>query len=237
MKVAILHWGKLNKTVCFTETYKSHKTFMYEIFDKNNITYDIFIHSWADNITEGELQNIPIKKMVLDDQSKVIDNIDKCFSDYFYEDVYKENGGDSLHEWVPDMVKRCLYGLESKKRVTHICNNGTEEYDYVIYLRPDIILTSYFPCEIFNKIIKDTICVLPNHWGGKEVFGINNVFAITRFDESDRFGTMIDTAKWYRKNVGRLAAEHFFGWIVKNKFKYIITCDTIHGNLRGTFTF
>jgi hypothetical protein len=221
-RVAICHWG-LTRTLEIT--YETHKKHLYDLLEKNNIEYDKYLHTWnhlTNTITDFNKFNF--KNFIIEDQTDVINDIEKNFSDYWYEHIYKQMHGDSYYEWLPNMVKNHLYGMNSVKRVTQMCIDSGIKYDYIIYMRPDCILFSDVPCDFIN--IDDNSIVVPReHWGSKNMFGINEVITIVPFNKCKNFGFRIDETKYYRKNIGRLAGEHYLGWIVQKYFTNIIYSD------------
>jgi hypothetical protein len=114
--------------------------------------------------------------------------------------------------------------MNSLKRVTQMCIDSGIKYDYIIYMRPDCILFNDVPLDFIN--IDDNSIVVPReHWGSKNMFGINEVITIVPFNKCKNFGFRIDETKYYRKNIGRLAGEHYLGWIVQKYFTNIIYSD------------
>jgi len=156
-RVAICHWG-LTRTLEIT--YETHKKHLYDLLEKNNIEYDKYLHTWihpTNMITDFNKFNF--KNFIIEDQKDIINDIEKNFSDYWYENVFKENRGDSYKEWFPNMVKTHLYGMNSVKRVTQMCIDSGIKYDYIIYMRPDCILFSDVQCDFIN--IDDNSIVVP----------------------------------------------------------------------------
>lgn len=221
-RIAICHWG-LTRT--FEITYETHKKHLYDLLEKNNIEYDKYLHTWI-HLTNiiTDFNKFNFKNFIIEDQTDVINDIEKNFSDYWYEHIYKQMGGDSYEEWLPNLVKTHLYGMNSLKRVTQMCIDSGIKYDYIIYMRPDCILFNDVPLDFIN--IDDNSIVVPReHWGSKNMFGINEVITIVPFNKCKNFGFRIDETKYYRKNIGRLAGEHYLGWIVQKYFKNIIYSD------------
>ena len=221
-RIAICHWG-LTRT--FEITYETHKKHLYDLLEKNNIEYDKYLHTWI-HLTNiiTDFNKFNFKNFIIEDQTDVINDIEKNFSDYWYEHIYKQMGGDSYEEWLPNLVKTHLYGMNSLKRVTQMGIDSGIKYDYIIYMRPDCILFNDVPLDFIN--IDDNSIVVPReHWGSKNMFGINEVITIVPFNKCKNFGFRIDETKYYRKNIGRLAGEHYLGWIVQKYFKNIIYSD------------
>jgi hypothetical protein len=220
--VAILYWGK---TRTFGHTFPSHKKHIFDVLDNKNITYDKYMHTWAERDNDINFyEQFNFKKIEIEDQSNLINEINDNFSEYWYEQLYNLHGKSSLDEWCPNMVKRGLYGLTSKKYVTQLCIESGIKYDLIFYIRPDIMFYTDLE-DSFINISTDTIVVPRLHWGGIERFGINDTFAILNFYKAKEFGFCIDETKYYRKYIGRIAGEHYIGYIVQKYFKNIIYSD------------
>jgi len=221
-RIAICYSG-LTRT--FSITYETHQKYLYDLLEKNNIGYDKFLHTWqhpTNNITNYEQFNF--KNFIIEDQTDVINDIDNNFSEYWYKHIFDKNGGDSYEEWLPDRLKTFLYGMTSLKRVTQMCIDSGIKYDYIIYMRPDCILFGDVPFNFIN--MDDNSIVIPReHWGSKNLFGVNDVIDIVPFNKCRNFGFRIDETKYYRKNIGRLGGEHYVGWIVQKYFTNIIYSD------------
>jgi predicted Zn-ribbon and HTH transcriptional regulator len=54
-----------------------------------------------------------------------------------------------------------------------------------------------------NRKENETIVALRKHWGGIDMFGINEIFAIAPFSKCREYGFRFDETKYYRKYVGR----------------------------------
>jgi hypothetical protein len=172
-----------------------------------------------------------LKKIEIEYQCGLINEINESFSEYWYEDLYNKYGANSLKEWDPNMLKRGLYGLTSKKNVTRLCIESGIKYDFVLFVRPDLRFYTDLKCDFINIDI-DSIIVPRRHWGGIESFGINDTFAILNFCKAKDFGFCIDETKYHRKYIGRIAGEHYIGYIVKKYFKNIIYSDIEFNILR-----
>ena len=221
-RVAVCHWG-LTRT--FSGVYETHQKHLYAILDKNNVQYDKYLHTWihpTNNITDYAPYNFTSHEV--EDQTELIQNIDTNISDYWYKHIFDSHGGDSPYEWLPTMLKNSLYGMASLKRVTQMCIDSGIKYDYIIYIRPDCILYSDIDCD-FITMDEDTIVVPREHWGGIDMFGINEILIITPFSKCREYGFRFDETKYYRKYVGRIAGEHYVGWIINKYFKNIVYTD------------
>ena len=135
----MLFWNdKINRFV-----YKSHHKNVFDIFKKNNIDLDIYMHTWRTdkNLIWWNAINIPndydeyklLNPTVyrIDEQDDFLKNID--IKNYFNIELFNKYGGDSHHEWYPQLIINHLCALESQKRVTEMCLNSNKKYDYIIY--------------------------------------------------------------------------------------------------------
>ena len=190
------------------------------------------MHTWQRLNNSNEYSRFNFKHVVVEDQSPLIKEIDDTFHEYWYEDVYIANGGDSLYEWKPDAVKHGLYAMTSMKRVTELCINSGIHYDYIMYFRSDCRFYTDISPDYF-KITNESIVCPREHGGSKEVFGINDIWGIIPFNKARCYGFRIDETKYHRKHVGRIAGEHYLGWIVKKYFDPIIYSDVKFDLCRG----
>jgi hypothetical protein len=221
--VAVCYWG-LTRTLA--TTHVSHEKHIYNILSQNNITYDKYIHTWRVPESTFDYSEYAFKGLFVEDQSSLIKEIDEDFSEYWYEHIFRENCGDSPYEWYPEAVKRGLYSMASLKRVTQLCIDSGVKYDYIIYVRPDCMIYSDLSPD-FIHMDNDSIVCPREHYGSKDVFGINDIWCIIPYNKCKEYAFRFDETKFYRKNIGRLAVEHYVGWIVQKYFKNIIYSDVV----------
>ena len=95
-RIAICYWGMTRST---RYVYQSHYDKVFNVLKDQNIEFDVFIHTWKtdDNLVWD--RKMPVKndyeeykllnpyKYQLDNQDDFLKSI--TFSDYFYEDLYK----------------------------------------------------------------------------------------------------------------------------------------------------
>jgi hypothetical protein len=221
-RVAICHWG-LARTL--STTFETHIKHLYQKFDENNIQYDKYMHTWIHPTnTTYDFTPYKFKKYEVEDQTDLIKYIDDNLSEYWYKDLFDKYGGHTTIEWYPHLVKSGLYSMVSLKSVTIMCLNSGVEYDYIIYMRPDCYLMSDVDLSFIN-MVDNSIIVPRDHGGCKSVFGIDDAIVILPFKKCKDYGFRFDETKEYRKNIGRIAGEHYIGWIVKKYFENIIYTD------------
>jgi hypothetical protein len=227
-RIAICYWGQ---TRTLDMTYESHVKHIYDILDKNNIHYDKYIHTWLSS-TSINYDRYTFKEITIEDQAPLIKEIDETLSDYWHEEKFNIHGGRTLHEWYPQMLKNGIYSMTSMKRVTEMCLNSGISYDYIFYIRPDCRFSSDITLDFIGMSDESIVCAR-EHWGSHEVFGINDVWGIIPINKAKNYGFRVDEAKYYRKNIGRVAGENYVGWIVQKYFTNIIYSDIKFDLCRG----
>ena len=235
---AIIYFGL---TRSFKNTYETHKKYIYDILNKNKLTYKTFMHTWK---TKDDIQNvwdriIPQKidytdyKVLspdfytIDDEDKFLESINMDM--YFYKDVWDKKGHSHDGEWLPKLVSNHLCMLESQKRSLGMVVSSVAKGDkikFIMFIRPDITIHNELPIESiianYNKIH------LPNHSHHE---GKNDQFSIMNYNNALLYGNRIDEIAEYRKNNGRIVGEKYCKFIISKynmsineiDFKYTIT--------------
>jgi hypothetical protein len=232
-KIAICYWGMTRSTKL---VYKSHFLNFFYLLKYNNIDYKVFMHTWKVendvNIIWEKASNIPIDYQEytllqphyykIDEQKLFTDKIN--FNDYFNKELYDKYGGDTHHEWRPQLIMNHLCALESQKRVYKMVNDSSEEFDFIIFIRPDVMITNNFDVNILNA---DFDIIIP---GYDHHEGYNDRFAILPFNTASNYACRIDEIIDFRKNYGRIVSEKYVKFIINkyyNKLKFIDFIMTI----------
>jgi hypothetical protein len=221
--VAICYWGMTRST---KQVYQSHYKYLFNILNINKINYNIFMHTWkTDHNTIWEKKcDIPIdydEYKLLNPNYYKIDNQDDFFnslnfSEYFNQELFNKYGGDTPHEWRPGLIKNHLCALESQKRVTEMVINNDKKYDYVIYIRPDVILQNDFNTSWLN--IEANSISIPND---EHHEGLNDRFAIVPYNNCTYYGKRIDEIIEFRKHNGRIVSEKYVKFIINKYYNNI----------------
>ena len=213
-RIAICYWG-LVRTL--REVLPSQHKYIYSELEKAGIEYDTYFHSWVTdkNMVWGRQMKEPIEyetidlvhplKKQLDDQSEFLKSID--FSKYY-------RPGE--REWVPQLIWNHLCALESQKRSANLCLESGIEYDYIMFLRPDALVTKRLPVEdIFAQehSINTIIIANFNHWEGW-----NDQFAVLRPELVIPYSHRIDGIAEFRKNNGRIVSEKYVKYVVDRNY-------------------
>jgi hypothetical protein len=218
--VAICYWGLTRST---KKVYESHKNNLFDVLKNNNITYDTYMHTWKtnNNFIWDKKSSVPIDydeyKLLepnyyeIDDQDLYLNSL--TFSSYFKVELYVKYGGNTDKEWHPMLIRNHLCALESQKRVTDMVLKSGIKYDYILYIRPDVMITSLFDKKffLFNKKTI-TICNC-DHFSG-----YSDLFAILHYDDCEKYGKRIDEIIEFRKTNGRITSEKYVKFITDKYF-------------------
>jgi hypothetical protein len=216
-RVAICYWGLTRST---KKVYTTHFKMIFDQLENSNISYDIFMHTWElkgkQRVWDNELVTpIDYKEYELlqpdyyqiDKQDDFTENL--IFEDYYYKD-------DPRGEWYPLLILNHLCALESLKRVTEMVENSGNEYDYVMYVRPDSCFI--IPLDTnFILSLKNNEIIIPNF---EHHTGYNDRFAILTYKTAPIYGKRIDHIIQYRKNINYIIAERYLCYTCnKNKLQ------------------
>lgn len=212
-RIAICYWGLIRT---LREVLPSQQKYVFSELDNAGIEYDVFFHTWITDknlVWNREMKEpieyetidllYPLKKQI-DDQSKFLKTVD--FSKYYYPNE---------REWIPQLIWNHLCALESQKRCTNLCLETGVKYDYIMYLRPDALVTKRLPVEsIFSQSFDDNMIVIANfnHWEGW-----NDQFAILRPEVVIPYSHRIDGIAEFRKKNGRIVSEKYV--------KHVVDCN------------
>jgi hypothetical protein len=182
--MAILFWGL---TRSLKDVYKSLKTNIFDVLNDHDIEYDIFIHTYIlpnsytnpyvnTKITNYDNESYKLlnpKYYILENQDKVEHNlqIPKYFS--------------KLSDWVgcaTTLEKKCFFvrnmvlAQHSKKTVTDLFTPYKNNYDYVMFTRPDQALHTKINPSAFHLLNNNNIFIPKEH----SYHGLNDRMCIAR---------------------------------------------------------
>lgn len=227
-KIAICYWGVTRST---KYVYNSHFQNLFNILKNNLIEYKVFMHTWKvendQNIIWENVCAIPVDYQEytllqpdfykIDDQQNFKDQL--IFSDYFDRELYNKYGGDTHHEWRPQLIMNHLCALESQKRVYKMVNVSGEKFDYVIFIRPDVEILNTIDINILNSSFDIIIPSYDHHEG------LNDRFAILPFNNASNYASRIDEIKEFRKTNGRIVSEKYVKFIINKYYKNLKFID------------
>lgn len=227
-RIAICYWGMTRST---KHIYSSHIHHLYNVLKTQGIEYTVFMHTWqtenAANVIWEHASDIPVDyeeyKLLNPDVYKIQNQAEFLstirFDDYFSQELYDLHGGDTYHEWRPQLIRNHLCALESQKRVYQLAIDNGLEYDYVMFVRPDMLMTNDFevawlhdPCDI----------ILPSY-GHYE--GYNDRFAVVPFLHAAKYATRIDEIVEFRQKWGRIVSEKYVKYVVETYYPNVKFVD------------
>jgi len=231
MKIAVCYWG-LTRTL--SKTLTTHKQYIYDVLDDNNIEYNIYLHTWnlndnfeyiwctkvnkISNLDDINLLNC--KKSQVDYQDDFLKQLD--FSQYFYEQEWTgtpPRTNNQKGEWIPQLLKNHLCALESLKRVYKLIEDCESNYDYILCIRPDGLLSNKIDINFFKDLGDNEIAV-PNN---ERYNGYCDRLALGKSKYMKYYMTRIDEAPEFRKTKHRIDAESYCRYIIDKyaKVKFI----------------
>ena len=227
MPTAICYFG-LTRSV--KECHSSHHENIHKVLEACGEPYDIFLHTWElpDGIQKvwNRVQNARIdydeykllnpKYFKRDKQEDFLKTLD--FDKYYYKDQAQLYGQSGRGEWIPDLVRNHLCALESQRRVfemvqqTQKTQHETQKYDTVLIVRPDSLITSFFPYESVNKFLKENEkgIVIPEF---DKFEGYNDRFAVLNYASAEKYCSRINEIAEFRKTHGRITSEKYVKYI------------------------
>lgn len=210
MKIALCFWG-ITRSLKYT--YPSIKKFIFDDLASHSIQYDIFIHTYNVHTTynnrragehfiildNDEWKLINPTEILVDDQ----ENLDIDFQSY-------RSQGDPWHSGFQtfDNHIRALWSLYRVSTLWQKQSAGT--YDYVIYLRPDVMYyKSLFSVIPSSAALKNEI-ILPNF----HLYPINDRFCIAPPAIAKIYGERFLSALEFSKK-NQLHSEKYLFWTLQ----------------------
>ena len=212
-RVAVLFWG-LTRSLKFT--IDSINENIFDVFKKNDIDYDIYLHTYYfkekfTNVRSGEL-NVDLdfneyKRLkpdyyLLDDQDVIKEQIN-LESYKTFPSVWEKNNPKDINT-----VNNFIVAMYSKFRVTELMENSGEIYDYCLFIRPDVLYVNKFEMDFFDYVDDTTVCVPDFQKYGKEYGLMNDRMALTNYDNGCKYGKVFNELLGYSR-VRSLHSETF----------------------------
>ena len=217
LKIAICYWGLTRSTKA---VYKSHYEKIFDILDQHGIEYDVFMHTWRMQskqrvntieidtpIDYEEYKLLNPKYYQIDDQDLFTSSLN--FDNYFYQDAWDKNWIRIDGEWLPNLILNHLCALESQKRVTEMVINSKNEYDLIMYVRPDVYISNNFPIHTLYTVNPNDI-LIPDFAHNE---GYNDRFAVLDFQTAPIYSMRINEIIDFRKTQGRIVSEKYVKYI------------------------
>lgn len=216
MKIALAFYG-LTRSVSYT--MPSIRKNILNILIKSGIEYDIFLHTYqlkqyqnqrtnemVSNINNEEYKLLSPKYLQIDDQVQIKEKL-KMAQFRTHPDPWNTNY---------QSVDNFILAQFSKTCVTNLIKESKNNYDYIIYLRPDVEYITPFDISYFKKVTDRTICIPDFHRYGPQSF-------------NDRF--CIANPKTY------LQYGNIFPYLLEISKKESLHSETVLGNMMIKYGF
>jgi hypothetical protein len=213
MKIALVFWGL---TRSLSTTYPNIKNKILDNLNANKIEYDIYLHSYY---FEGEHtdRRTGERNIKLDfDEYKILK------PDYYHidnqDEIKKQIDIQKYHRfrysYVKKTVENLICALYSQMKATEMVEKSYKKYDYIWYLRPDVIFRDPLPLH-WLKWINPGRFIVPAfaHCGG-----INDRMAVLTQEQASVYGKRFLKIEEYGKLLrGRkFSSEKFIAWVMRN---------------------
>jgi len=199
MKIALCFFG-ITRSLRYT--IDSIKDNILEELNKNNIEYDILLHTYfLDSYINYRVNTESIKDMDNDEYKLLkakyvqIDNQDKIKKEINMEQYRTHK--DPWHTKY-NSVDNFILAQYSKLQIVKMIEKSENSYDYIIYLRPDVLYLYKFNIDFLNRIKDNIICIPKDSLFGKYRF--NDRFAITNKETYKIYGNVFNDLLEISKN-------------------------------------
>jgi hypothetical protein len=189
MKIAI---GFFGITRSLKHTIKSIEKNIFNVFKENNIEYDIFMHTYflksyensrakekkTNEIDNEEYKLLSPKYLTIDDQDEIRKKLN--LKSYRNRD---DPWGTNYQS-----VDFYILGSYSKYILTDMIENVEDNYDYILFVRPDCLYRNKLDLKYLDLVNYNTIVIPDFGLTETKVGNINDRFAITNKDTYKIYG-------------------------------------------------
>ena len=224
MKVALCFWGITRSLKYTIESIKKH---ILEPLENDNIEYVIFVHTFKFNspYINPRAQEIYVK---LDfDEYKLL-NPDYVQIDD--QDEIKRQIDISKYHTMPDpwesnyiCVDNFVCAMYSKKQLGLMVKNSGLEFDYIMYLRPDVKFINSFDVRYFSITKKQNVCTPNFHLFPK----LNDRFCLLQTYNLELYSKLFDEMYEF-STIFPLHSEKFQYYVMTRKYKWSMRYIPIH---------
>lgn len=213
MKIALVFWGL---TRSLTRTYPNIKEKILDNLKAYKIDYKIFLHTYYfegkhNDRRTGEI-NVTLdfnEYKILNPDFFQIDNQDEIKKNINIKQymVYK-------YYYNSKTIENLICALYSQMKAYELVENSGINFDYVWFLRPDVIFKSKLPIRWLRWINPNRFLV-PAFAHFK---GINDRMAILTMSQAKIYSTRFHLIHDYGKELKgkKIASEIFLKWVMKN---------------------
>lgn len=188
MKIALCFFGM---TRSLRHTHTSIQTHILDVLRKHNIDYTIFMHTYkvgiyrnmragdsAEDMDADEYKLLDVDVFQMDDQDRIRNELQL--------EQYRTHPDPWNTEY--QSVDNFILAQYSKWQVTQMVQSSETDFDYVVFLRPDVQYLTDLSLTLFGGIGSEVIAI-PNFLCIKE-FKFNDKFAITHSTNYKVYGSI-----------------------------------------------
>jgi hypothetical protein len=234
-KVAIVMFGLPRSLHRVIDSMRTH------IFNKitdQAMEYDVFVHRYnihgtytnlwsgesTDNYKNEDVKGLLNPKYYLEDnQEEIAKTI--CLEDYFTVPQTWAGHLPNFPDHVKCTMKNMILALYSKKQIIRVLEKYKNEYEYVIFLRPDTFV-EHFPLH-FDRLNNSNMIIPEQDFH----YGFNDRVCICKMAVALYYGSFGDYLLEYSKT-NDVASEKFALEMLQNKQIGILKDDIRYQNIR-----
>lgn len=218
MKIALGFWG-LTRSLKYT--HASIQENILDVLKNNNIEYTIFMHTYCvdglySNPRAGE------KNITLDNDEHKLLNADKIHidnQDEIKEKINLKKYRSRRDPWKTNYktVDNFILAMYSKTCLCGMIHDAKIEYDYVLFLRPDVKYVNKLKINWFKTVTDRVICI-PNFQLSKR---FNDRFAITNMKNYLLYGSLFNKLHNYSKRNPLHSETYIATMLKKNGVRWV----------------
>jgi hypothetical protein len=217
MKVALLFFG-ITRSLKYT--IYSIQTNILNVFNKSNIQYDIYLHTLSlynytnvrtkehfTTVDNEEYKLLNATYVRVENQTEIKNKLN----------LIKYKTHDDPWNTNYNSVDNFILAQYSKSQLVDMLEKTNKEYDYIIYLRPDVLYIQELSPRLLACAVNNQVCVPNFHLFGK--YKINDRFCITTMKTFKIYGNIFLQLFEISKNQ-QLHSETIIGEVLsKNNIK------------------
>lgn len=192
MRVALAFWGI---TRSLKHTIRSIEKHILDILQEHNIEYKIFLHTYSLTKPYSNNRNKEYNIQLDNEEYKLLHPYVFKVDD---QEQIKTRLNLERYRTHPDpwatkynSVDNFILAMYSKKCVTNLIQHSKMDFDYVIYLRPDVLYKNKLDIHFFDLVNDHTICIPNFHCYMKDI-RFNDRFAICNMKNYTMYGRLFD---------------------------------------------
>ena len=197
MRIALGFWGI---TRSLKHTIQSIKQHIIKPMQQQNIEIIIYMHTYNVKSTYNNIRTNELHIQLDNDEYKLLNPHYIQIDD---QDEIKKQINIEQYRTHPDpwnteynSVDNFICAMYSKQQLINMISASKKEFDYVIFLRPDVKYKNPINTALFSHVRGNTICV-PNF---ALYYGFNDRFAITNMITYKIYGSIFNDLLEYSKH-------------------------------------